>query len=403
MKISNILKSNNLKQIATIFFNLGSERNETNENFRLLVTYRKSKYSKLNLDEQIINLNNELMKEYTNLDFEVSGASTHQVIILNDLNINRKVFLEKLYSKIQRLRFDYTVDQFKEIIIASIFAFRGSQDFTRGYYSVDILRDNISDQYIKDLTSILFSLDDSNQLNMNFRELQPEYLEGKERNPQLRINLRWFYDKYGYQVYNINRYKYDILKSNENLISRIKLSSGLTREFMERILFYQENIIERKSFMNKLSSIALKQEVENLRSDLEFDYENIERSDYTRNTTIVNIANATLPDECVSCKNQYLIKDRSFYLKDSSRYYLEIHHVISFGSDRSGDVLENLVKLCPTCHRALTPNRANESYQKGIISNILDNSDVARDYVKNFVSNPESKDDLVEFVYEKLK
>src|SRR5699024_11633732 len=122
---------------------------------------------------------------------------------------------------------------------------------------------------------------------------------------------------------------------------------------MKRILFYQENIIERKSFMNKLSSIALKQEVENLRSDLEFDYENIERSDYTRNTTIVNIANATLPDECVSCKNQYLIKDRYFYLKDSSRYYLEIHNVIYFFSDILCYVLENLVKLYLICIRAM--------------------------------------------------
>ena len=37
------------------------------------------------------------------------------------------------------------------------------------------------------------------------------------------------------------------------------------------------------------------------------------------------------------------------------------------GAKQSGDILENLVKLCPACHRALTPNRAEESYQKKLL------------------------------------
>ena len=40
--------------------------------------------------------------------------------------------------------------------------------------------------------------------------------------------------------------------------------------------------------------------------------------------------------------------------RNSDKHYFELHHVISFGAKQSGDILENLVKLCPACHRALT-------------------------------------------------
>ncbi|QQD84764.1 HNH endonuclease signature motif containing protein [Jeotgalicoccus sp. ATCC 8456] len=406
-KISDILDSENLKKVSTIYFNLeknkSAEELEFEEHYSLSISYRNSKFLEKKLDKEIVGNNNSLMRDYTDLDFEIKGSSTHFVKLHNDIKIERNKLLEKLFSKMQRLRFDYSQEDFREIIITSIFCFRGSQDFTGGYYAVDIIEDNISNQYIKDITSLLISLEDSNQLNLNFRELQPEYIQGKSRNSQLRINLRWFYERYRKNLYGINRYKYEILKSNSMRISTINLSNSLTRSFMERILFYQENILGRKDFMNILSPKQMTKEIEKLRLDLEFDYENIEKSDYVRNATIVNIANATLPDECSSCKNEYSIENRSFLLRDSNRHYLEIHHVISFGSDRAGDVLENLVKLCPTCHRALTPKRANVNYQKNIISNILNNSPTAENYVKNFVANSNRKEDLIEFVYNKLK
>ena len=61
------------------------------------------------------------------------------------------------------------------------------------------------------------------------------------------------------------------------------------------------------------------------------------------------------------------------------------------------------MKLCPACHRALTPNRADEKYQKQIIKDILYNSKEANNYVGNFVKNPNIMEDKVNYVYSNLK
>lgn len=90
-------------------------------------------------------------------------------------------------------------------------------------------------------------------------------------------------------------------------------------------------------------------------------------------------------------------------MRGSDRPYLEIHHVISFGANNSGDVIENLVKLCPSCHRALTPNRAEENFQKIIIDNILSNSSDAYKYVRLFTEEKATKNDANDFVYNNLK
>ncbi|WP_340585671.1 HNH endonuclease signature motif containing protein, partial [Staphylococcus aureus] len=87
----------------------------------------------------------------------------------------------------------------------------------------------------------------------------------------------------------------------------------------------------------------------------------------------------------------------------SERYYFELHHVISFGSNQSGDILENLVKVCPACHRALTPDRANEDYQKKLIKNILLNSKEANKYVENFIQDPNDYNMKIEYVFANLK
>ncbi|RIO36945.1 HNH endonuclease, partial [Staphylococcus saprophyticus] len=71
--------------------------------------------------------------------------------------------------------------------------------------------------------------------------------------------------------------------------------------------------------------------------------------------------------------------------------------------NKSGDILENLVKLCPACHRALTPNRSESKYQKNLIKNILINSKSARDYVANFVSDPNDLNTKIEYVFSHLK
>ncbi len=45
--------------------------------------------------------------------------------------------------------------------------------------------------------------------------------------------------------------------------------------------------------------------------------------------------------------------------------------MISLGKIRELDVLANLAKLCPTCHRALKKGSSEEKFQKRLIKKIL--------------------------------
>lgn len=399
--ISDILATNNLKVLSLLFFNLGEEKNDC---FLVKISYKKSKFAEIDLNDQVARENNNLFMNYFNLPFKLTGKSTHVLTIKNDLNISRSDLLAKINSKIQVLRFSYSSSDFGKTIISSFFIPRGSADINRTYYAVDILRHNITESYIDNLLSILMSLEDITQFNINFRELQPEFVEGENRrNTQLRINLKWFYTRYYSEVENLNVYKANILKSQASHILISSYNNSLSSGFIERALFYKEKILGNSTSFEKLSQRALKQKVKTLRDKLDFKIHSEESNDVSRNRSIVNLAIISQPDICFSCKDQYDLMDRTFLLKNEDRPYLELHHVISFGADKSGDVLENLVKLCPACHRALTPNRAEKDYQKNIISNILENSESAYEYVSNFVEDTSSKNDMIEFVFSNLK
>ncbi|GAA7479421.1 hypothetical protein HpBHB17_02160 [Helicobacter pylori] len=45
--------------------------------------------------------------------------------------------------------------------------------------------------------------------------------------------------------------------------------------------------------------------------------------------------------------------------------------MVSLGKIRELDVLENLAKLCPACHRALKKGASAEGFQKRLIKKIL--------------------------------
>ncbi len=79
-----------------------------------------------------------------------------------------------------------------------------------------------------------------------------------------------------------------------------------------------------------------------------------------------------------------------------------LKYMISLGKNKELDVLENLAKLCPACHRALKKGSSEEEFQKRLIRNILnrnkDNLEFAqlRFETDNFLT-------LIDKVYESLK
>lgn len=400
MKVSDILSKGNIRQLFFVFFNLGTKENDKYFEFKII--YRQSSKSKIILDEYLIYENNKLMSEYTDLDFQIHG-SQHFFRLENDLQINRHDFLNQVYRKIEQSRFNCSDDEFQEALYMGLFTFRGSMDLNRNLFAVDLLSINVSSDYLNHITSLLFSSIGISQLNLNFRELQPEYVGNvRKRNTQVRINLKWFYTTYINTIGKINIYKAKILNDNFDLINNSSISNSVNNSFFERLLFYRDRIVNNPVNFNVLTKEQQASEIYNLRTDLNFENENSNINDVRRDRGIVQMASAILPDECVACKEKYNIMDRTFIRKSSRKPYLELHHVISFGADKSSDVLENLVKLCPACHRALTPNRADEEYQKELITNIIENSPGVNQYLDNFLSTDCAAEEKINFVYNKL-
>lgn len=142
-----------------------------------------------------------------------------------------------------------------------------------------------------------------------------------------------------------------------------------------------------------------------MRQDLEFSQQielKPENLFIIRNAKIVSYARKTFDDICVGCNDLYEIIDRSFKMRRNERFYFEINHVIPYASNSSVvDVLDNLVKLCPVCHRALTPGRAYEKLQKSIIKKMIESRKEVEQFVKLVM--PPTFTSPVEYVYSVLK
>ena len=350
-------------------------------------SYKCSKYSPNELTDEIYQKNNQLLSQFTSLDFQLNGKK-HQFFIQSDLSCDD--FFALVYKNILIKGSTIDNDEFSKLILLSFFALRGSPDFKLNFYSLDLPRQIVSKNYLDNLFKLSTNVSDLRQLNLNFRELQEQFITGEnERNTQFRINLRYFYDNLSDDLAKINLFKSNILKHNANLIKTKNIAQE-SRTFIERLNFYRDNV---------LNQTKTQHEIEQLRKNLGFIYDDTIDEKTTRNQGIVQYVRAYFPDECACCKNQYNIKDRSFTYRHSDRYYLEVHHVISFASDRTLDQIDNLVKVCPTCHRALSKNRADEQYQKELISEILINAPKAKEFCLNFTD----ENDCIQFIYDRLR
>lgn len=353
--------------------------------------YRESKYEPYKLESDIYSKNNQLLCFYTGLAFQLN-KSKHQFFI--ESKSANDDFFGKLYRRIQQKRFEDKIsnDEFESIMLLSFFALRGSPDFTMNFYSLDLLRTVVTPKYLDNLFNLLTNLSDLRQLNLNFRELQEQFVSGEnQRNTQFRVNLRYFYERVGKELAQVNEYKSDILTNQKSLILDKNIAQNENNTFIQRILFYTNKVLKKQK---------TEREIEQLRKELGFEYDTTIDNKVKRNQSIVQYVRVYFPDECAACKENYNIADRSFKYRNSDRYYMEVHHCISFSADNTCDQIDNLVKLCPTCHRALTKNRADETYQRELIARIFNNAPETKLFCLNFV---ETENQLVDFVYERLR
>ncbi|MCQ2658605.1 HNH endonuclease [Helicobacter pylori] len=299
-------------------------------------------------------------------------------ILENDLHLDENSFYKKLLNLLidndffnrSHLMNLMTLNQKR--FLSGFFESRGSIDTQRNFLTLDYFFHSPLEfkklHYLIDFFHI-----PSEALNFNFRELQPEHAQGiNQRNAQFRIYLNWYLHHIGL----FNPYKARIA---EHVFKTTLVYDGIYYKLRDlpRIEYRGNSFTERAHFY--LKSVYQQdlddKSIEKLREQLGW----IQKSEkFRRDSKIINFYRLSTPNVCSTCCGDYDIKERSFIslplykiTQKPDSYYTEIHHVISLGKDKELDVLENLAKLCPTCHRALKKGASAEGFQKHLIRNIL--------------------------------
>ncbi len=340
---------------------------------------------------------------------------TFVFILENDLHLDENSFYKKLLNALIDNDFfnrSHSMTPNQRLFLSGFFESRGSIDtklnfLTSDYFFHSPLEFN-KFHYLIDFFNI-----PSEALNFNFRELQPEYAQSiNQRNAQFRIYLNW----YLYHIGLFNPYKARIAsvrlktdlepyngfydKSYNGIYYKLKdrpTTEYRGNSFMERAHFYLKNVYQQdlddKSIKKLREQLGLIQKSEEFRRD----------------SKIINFYRLSTPNVCSACCSDYDIKERSFIslplykiTQDSDSYYTEIHHVISLGKNKELDVLANLAKLCPACHRALKKAPSEEGFQKRLIRNILNRN---KDNLEFAQLRFETDDflTLIDRIYESLK
>lgn len=320
-------------------------------------------------------------------------------LIENDINIDETSFYNKLYAKIVSTcdwLYDENLNEEKKSFIRGFMELRGSIDTTANYIAQDYFYNSNFEikkaRLLVDYLSIPF-----NVININFRELQHDYYSGiNMRNTQLRFNILWYMENIGI----INGYKAEIFAISRNL--NLPNSVNFVYSFMvdnTRRRIHNNLLDERLNFYstNVYSHNITEDDIKIMRNELKFDKTHFS----IRSQALVEAVKYFTPDECVCCKNKYDIADRSFINKNTGRYYFEIHHVISIGKNKDLDDENNMVKLCPSCHKALKRGVGSANVQKEMIKEIFKNAPQTLIFAKNFFDE-KNIDKIVDMTFERL-
>jgi len=323
---------------------------------------------------------------------------THFYILKNDINLSEDSFFNKLYTKIVTQNWIYNpeLNDNKKSFIRGFMELRGSIDTTANYLAQDYYYNSEFEirkaRVLIDLMGIPY-----NVINLNFRQLQSQFINGENRrNTQFRPNLWWYVSNVGI----INPYKAEIFAKSRNASPKDIEGNAIyfydngpvtrrTNTFENRLSFYITNVFGRKLSEGEISS---------LRSDLGFDDSS---SSSPRNMSLADLVRNITPDECAGCKNEYDIADRSYISNRTGRYYFEIHHVISIGSNHELDDENNMVKLCPTCHRLLKRGSGTRDEQIKLIKKIFENEPKTLEFAKHFFDT-DDYDVIVQKTFESL-
>lgn len=404
--LTEILKEKKWKKMIFLLLN-SKEIDFVKKTLKVEISYKKSKFlNNKDISFELLNKNNSLLSNFFEFNFQLKGSKHFLEISLDDEYLllkldetddNLSTFYNFLYDYIIFFTLNLRVskEEFVDFFLISLFIPRGSFDFSANFFSVDLYRESTNENFYKNLLKLIvsnFSLDEIKKFNINFRELQKDYIDGKRRNTQFRIDLKWFLKKYANFLKIINLYKFEIYEQNIDIIKKLPEKKD-SFDFIVRLKKYIEIIIGH-SFKNDSNLEHLKKEIFGINDESQYAP--------SRNQSIVAIAKLLLENKCYSCCDEYDISTRSFKYRDRQSFYLEIHHVLPFANyDLEVDNIDNLVKLCPVCHAALKKNRAEISFQKKIINSILKNRETSSKFIEMFLDD-KNINSKIDYIYERL-
>lgn len=330
-------------------------------------------------------------------------------------------FTNRLINKIrsQVFTYDYTLEDDRK-------------DFLRGYMDVSMSYDGSGflacDYYCQSQSDIR-----KISILMDYGLMKPEYFnfntrltaETTEKAEQIRISWKYYIKEIG----TYSQYRIECLKGANVDATRaaIEQQNGVFYLDIDYVEFDDRRKNEKiTSFVTKYQQfqniaygyrIEGNQDIESINEyRIQFGVDEADASErrQSRRQQIIKQVYDEEDDVCVCCKNQYNINDRSFLMHRrvnglvTQRYYFEIHHAISFSNGRDDssnenilDVIENLVKVCPTCHSCMTARRGLIDDVKNLISNMLDNSDKVRNFAEGYFETND-RNELIEKIYEVL-
>lgn len=316
----------------------------------------------------------------------------------NDLNLTKDNFFNRLNRKIVNADFIYEtgLTETKKIFIRGFSELRGSLDRNRNLLSMDYVKNSQAET--KRVRLLIDNLNvPVHVVNYNFREFQPDFQQGKERETQLRYNVFWYAQNIGF----INEYRIAAFKENF-YYTNIRRDGDVTyfdcpqplksdnTTFENRIAYYSHNVFGKKLTSNDMSKFK------------ELIGANDTQSEFRRDASIVNAIRYGTDDICACCCDDYDIKNRSHIERNTGRYHFEIHHMISVGKNKELDDIDNLAKICPACHAILGRGSADEETQKNCIRKIFKHKPNILQFCKSYFDENDYEK-VVDLVWKALK
>ena len=218
MKVSEFLSQNVSSFLLGAFYG----KYEFTPNGKYIYTYSSYRnWTKLYDDPKLCEsskiaftaLLNEICKPYSFWSKGNSEFPRTDIVfaIENDLHLTKDNFFNKLSRKIYNCDFIYgdNIDDNKKSFIRGFAELRGSLDRNRNLLAMDYVKNSQAETkrvrlLIDNLCVPVYAV------NYNFREFQPEFIDGKKRETQLRFNAMWYAENIGF----INEYKTAAFKSN---------------------------------------------------------------------------------------------------------------------------------------------------------------------------------------------